>query len=145
MPTWTEIIIHHSVSPDTDGVDRNDIARWHLARHWIDIGYHFIVERVDDRYLAIMGRPLYLEGAHSPGHNRTAIGVCFVGDFSDHAPAHEQLICGARLIAGLCHAIGIPPGLIRAHRDVRATECPGKHFSVDHLRGLVETLLEEDK
>lgn len=123
---WSEVIVHHSASADGEHVDTDEIRRFHVESNgWRDIGYHFVVELVEGQYLAIAARPLYMVGAHCPGHNSTAIGVCLVGNFVEHGPPQEQVDCAARLIAGLCRILEIPVARIRPHSTFRNTECPG--------------------
>jgi hypothetical protein len=143
MLAWGRILIHHSAASERAGaVDFDQIRRHHVeANGWADVGYHFIVEKVGEGYRALMGRPLFQEGAHCPGQNRTAIGVCFVGDFSAAPPPEAMLVEGARLCAGLCSALKIPPGEIRPHRHFKATLCPGDSFNIEDLQARVRSLL----
>lgn len=67
-------IIHCSAS--TQG-DVAEIRRWHLARGWNDIGYHFVI-RPDGE--VEVGRMLHEIGAHCEGQNRDSIGTCLVGN-----------------------------------------------------------------
>jgi hypothetical protein len=137
--SWQEILIHHSAGSDTDHLDTDDIRRFHVGgRGWRDIGYHFVVERIEGTYAAIMGRPLNMAGEHSPGHNTVAIGVCLVGNFSDAPPPPEQLKCAADLVSGLAVAFRIPVGRVLRHNAVRATECPGDLFPWDAFLELVK-------
>lgn len=70
------IAVHCSAtSPDTDvGVD--EIRKWHKAKGWEDIGYHYVIRR-DGTVEA--GRSLEMQGAHVEGHNHESIGICLVG------------------------------------------------------------------
>jgi len=127
--TWSEIVIHHSASPDHPEADAPAIKEWHTkGRGWRDIGYHVVVELVGDHYLGIFGRPLSMPGAHAPGHNRTAIGVCLVGNFTEEPPPPRQLECASAVVGGLAVAFGIPLEAVLPHRDVRSTACPGDAF-----------------
>lgn len=51
--------------------------RWHKARGWRDVGYHFIIRR--DGEIEI-GRMLHEKGAHCLGHNDDSVGTCLVGN-----------------------------------------------------------------
>ena len=53
-----------------------EIRKWHLAKGWKDIGYHFVI-RLNGAIE--QGRPVEQVGAHVQGHNSTTIGVCYVG------------------------------------------------------------------
>lgn len=135
MPTWKRILIHHSASPDKSSyLDFDQIRRYHIEHNgWSDIGYHFIVESVGESIRVIAARPLYLSGAHCPGQNSTAIGICFVGNYTTAPPSDAMLKEGARFIAGLCHVLRIDPTEIKPHREYRSTECPGDKFPMSEL------------
>lgn len=133
---WSKIIIHHSAGSDTATLQTDDIDRQHTnVNKWADIGYHFVVEKVEGVYVAIVGRPLYMQGAHTPGQNAIAVGVCLVGNFSESEPPNEQLECAAKLVAGLQVALMLDADDIYPHRHFKATECPGVLFP---WRGFVE-------
>ena len=53
-----------------------DIDRWHKARGWRCIGYHFVVYRDGTVH---PGRPVEQIGAHTSNHNARSIGICYVG------------------------------------------------------------------
>ena len=81
MRNVDEIIIHCSDTPEDREVSVEEIRKWHTlpkpkGNGWKDIGYHFVV--LLDGTIAI-GRPLGEVGAHTLGHNRDTIGVCYVG------------------------------------------------------------------
>lgn len=72
----TGIVVHCSATREGQYVDAAEIRRWHLAKKWTDIGYHFVI-RLDGT--VEVGRPLRTAGAHVEGHNRTTVGICYVG------------------------------------------------------------------
>ena len=45
MRKITEIIIHCSATPEGKDFTVDDIRRWHLARKFADIGYHYVIYR----------------------------------------------------------------------------------------------------
>jgi len=67
-------IIHCSASA-TGGVA--EIRRWHLARGWKDIGYHFVIR--PDGEIEV-GRMLPDIGAHCEGYNLDSVGTCLIGN-----------------------------------------------------------------
>ena len=71
-----KIIIHCADTPEGRDVRAEEIRRWHKARGWSDIGYHYVVD-LDGTIEA--GRDVEIAGAHTAGHNATSIGVCYVG------------------------------------------------------------------
>lgn len=142
MSRWKGIIVHHSAGRDSDLLETDNIHRYHtLTRKWSDIGYHWLVEVVEGHVVAVMGRPSYRTGSHQKGKNGTHLGVCFVGNFNDAPPRNNMMHEGARLLAGLCVMNGLDASAISAHRDHKATDCPGKAFPFDRLVEMVEERL----
>lgn len=131
------IVLHHSASPD---VSAAEIHAWHMARGWAGIGYHFVIRK---NGTVERGRPLETIGAHAgPGINGYSIGICLSGDFMKEAPSVAQLASLKELIADLNkhYTASSPGGLeIKLHREVAATECPGKMFHVKQLKGLSQS------
>ena len=76
MRTINEIIIHCTATPVGRPVTVADIRRWHRARGFTDIGYHYVIALDGSVHV---GRPLSVAGAHCLGHNAHSIGVCYVG------------------------------------------------------------------
>ena len=130
------IICHHSASP-VDVLTWEDIRRIHVEeRGWSDCGYHFGVCRDDGKTFQVkQGRPVHIVGAHAKGHNATSIGVCFEGNFDKGRMPEAQFLMGATLISRLMEKYGI--GKLIAHRDVAATNCCGKYFPMETLRGWI--------
>lgn len=144
MPDWKRILIHHSATHDGPGADYPGIRRYHVeVNNWNDIGYHAVVEKVADRYIAIPGRPLTVQGAHCPGQNNVALGMCLVGNFELEAPPDGQLDEAASILAGWCIRFGIDVTEIKTHREFRETACPGSLFPINDLRARVARILAE--
>ena len=53
-----------------------EIRRWHLARGFDDVGYHFVIIRNGE---IEVGRQLCTVGAHCRGYNIDSIGTCLIG------------------------------------------------------------------
>lgn len=71
-----EIIIHCSDTREGQDFTVEDIRKWHKARGFNDIGYHYVIYR--DGTVAL-GRDVNIAGAHCTGHNTISIGVCYIG------------------------------------------------------------------
>lgn len=71
-----KIIVHCTATPEGKDYTVDEIRKWHLARGFSDIGYHYVVSRYGT---VNTGRPLRLIGAHCKGQNANSIGVCYVG------------------------------------------------------------------
>ena len=76
MRRITEIIIHCSATPEGKDFTVDDIRRWHLARKFADIGYHYVIYRDGSVH---KGRVENIAGAHCLGHNAHSIGICYIG------------------------------------------------------------------
>lgn len=70
------IVVHCSATKEGKSYDREDIKRWHLARKFNDVGYHFVI-KLDGTIE--LGRPLNKIGAHVKGGNTGTIGICYIG------------------------------------------------------------------
>lgn len=143
---WERIVIHHTVTPDGDGLlDLEAIRRFHTdspprGRGWSDIGYHWVVEKVGaGSYAAVMARPMYRNGSHVGGHNTGSLGVALVGDYSASEPPRAQYDAAAELCAALCRTLGIRTDQIFPHRHFKSTACPGS-VDIDRLREMVAQL-----
>lgn len=74
-----EIIVHCSATKEGQEVTVQDITKWHKARGFNTIGYHYVVYldgSIHD------GRDVDLIGAHCTNHNANSIGVCYVGGYA---------------------------------------------------------------
>lgn len=130
------IVIHHSATPDgTVYRDFDSLRRGHLARGFRDIGYHWVIERVNGALTAIPGRAEWESGAHCVGKNVDGIGVCVIGNFENEYPSEDLY----RFVAVLCRQIITRHTIVEigGHRDYDATKCPGKNFDLTYLRKLI--------
>lgn len=53
-----------------------EIRKWHKARGFNDIGYHFVIKRNGEIEI---GRTLNDIGAHCKGYNIDSVGTCLIG------------------------------------------------------------------
>jgi len=139
---WKGICIHHSASKDGTLRDWDTIKKWHLARGWRDIGYHFGIEALGDKYTVQEGRPLNMSGAHCPAVNSSRIGICVVGNFEVDVPHPQAILRLAELCASLCNQFKFPAQMINCHRDFAATLCPGKHMPMQYIVELTKYFMD---
>jgi hypothetical protein len=133
------IIIHHSATADTASKSWGAIKRYHVEHNgWSDIGYHFGVEQIGERYEILGGRPLHKQGAHTQGHNNF-IGICMVGNYEDKPPADDAMHLLFRLVFGLMIAYGFKPDQVRFHSDFAEKSCPGRNFPKRELIAKLRT------
>lgn len=70
------IVVHCSATPEGKDFTVEDIDRWHRARGFKEIGYHYVVYRDGTVH---SGRAENEIGAHVSGYNANSIGVCYIG------------------------------------------------------------------
>lgn len=123
--TITEIIVHCTATAEGRGYNVADITRWHKARGFATIGYHYVVYR-DGTIHA--GRDVNAIGAHCTGHNAHSIGVCYVGGCAADGKTPKDTRTGAQktaLVALLKRLRSIyPQATIHGHREFAAKACP---------------------
>lgn len=140
---WEFIVVHHTVN--------NIIVP---TRHWgkmIDeyhrrgkregypkfrngMGYHFLINpdgviEVGDRWI----NQIY--GAHCLGYNKRAIGIAFVGNFSDL----DNLPTVAQQASFEAIRNNLPNLKLYPHCAFRNTECPGKNLDLRNWFRLFES------
>tara|TARA_A100001515_G_C4434963_1_gene164987 strand:+ start:96 stop:509 length:414 start_codon:yes stop_codon:yes gene_type:complete len=77
MRQLNRIILHCSATKEGKDYSVETIRDWHVkGRGWSDIGYHWVI-RLDGSIE--VGRPLEKSGAHTKGHNKDSVGVCYIG------------------------------------------------------------------
>lgn len=70
------LVIHCSATPPSADIGVKTIEKWHRARGFRTIGYHYVIRR--DGSLE-NGRPEREAGAHVKGYNAASLGICLVG------------------------------------------------------------------
>lgn len=128
-----EIVVHCSATR-ADWMDdatlaskRAEIRRWHLAKDWADIGYHWLIDR-DGKVAA--GRPESVVGAHVEGHNTGKLGVCLIGGFgssADDSFGKHFTAAQDTSLRQLIQGIGMrtPIRRVSGHNEYAERACPG--------------------
>lgn len=120
----TEIIIHCSATKPGQKVDASTIDRWHRQRHFLMIGYHYVI--LPDGRIEL-GRPLNLAGAHCTGHNAHSLGICYVGGLDAQGqPADTrtpQQRASMKLLVRLLRLVW-PQATVHGHREFAVKACP---------------------
>jgi hypothetical protein len=130
-----KIILHHSASKDGNIKNWGQIRRYHInQRGWVNIGYHYGIELVDYDYEILVGRFENENGAHCPGQNSQALGICLVGNFQWHPVPLLQWHKALKLVRQLMANHNLKPEDVYGHREFKATACPGKNFDMDKFR-----------
>ena len=144
---WRWIVIHHSA---TDAGSAAAFDAFHRgARHWDELGYHFVVGNgggSSDGLVEVGSRwPKQKWGAHcrvgdSEEYNYFGIGICLVGNFDKRRPTESQMASLARLVDYLAARYRIDDAHIIGHGAVGDTRCPGRCFPMGELLARVHRL-----
>lgn len=122
------IVLHHSGVSGHHTVE--DIHRWHLNKGWAGIGYHYFITKEGIVYEC---RPRNKVGAHTRGHNRNSVGICFEGNFNKEELTARQEKAAIKLLTLL--SIAYPDAELRRHSDFNAQRsCPGRNFPFDRIK-----------
>lgn len=131
----THIIIHHSLTKDSETVSWNAIRRYHIETlGWRDIGYHYGIELVGDYYEVLIGRMLGEVGAHcsQAGMNKKGVGICCLGNFDIATIPTQQFSRLVALTTSLMDMFEIPAGNVEPHSKYATYKsCPGSLFPWD--------------
>ena len=125
MRKINQIIIHCSDTIEGKNFTVDDIKKWHKARGWKDIGYHYVVYLDGSIH---KGRNEEVDGAHCEGHNAHSIGVCYIGGKEagtfkakdTRTKAQKEALI--RLLMKL--VCKYPDAEIVGHRDLANRKCP---------------------
>lgn len=154
LPVGT-VFIHHAAGPSPIN-EAAEVAMlqqddaYHRSKGWDGLGYSFVIGPSGTVY---EGRGQKV-GAHTMANNRTAFGICFLGNFMTALPTPAAMMACAELIQllrqanpgfGLPHGALVPDSAIKGHRDAIVngapypTSCPGDQLyaNLPNLRRLV--------
>lgn len=125
MRKITKIIIHCSATKEGKDYTVADIDRWHRARGFRKIGYHFVIYRDGSIHV---GRSKSEIGAHCTGQNSISIGICYIGGLASDGKTpkdtrtKEQKESLRALIEQLKEEF---PGVtLHGHREFANKACP---------------------
>lgn len=136
------IVIHHSLTEDGKTVNWQAIREYHInTQKWLDVGYHYGIELVNERYEILKGRMDNIAGAHCLGFNDCSIGICCIGNFDETEPSPEMMGLLVKLVKSLMAIYNIPVDKVIGHwqsyelrgRKIEKT-CPGNKLSIWSLR-----------
>lgn len=129
--TINQIIVHCTATPGQRDYSVSEIRRWHIARGFSDIGYHYVIHPNGN---VSEGRDVNIAGAHCLGHNTHSIGVCYVGGCATDGitpmdtRTPEQRDALVALLMDLQRTY--PKARIYGHRDFANKACPS--FNATH-------------
>ena len=125
MRIINEIIVHCAATREGRDFTVEDITRWHKARGFATIGYHYVIYRDGSIH---EGRPLEQIGAHCVGHNKHSIGICYIGGCASDGktPKDTRTPEQKEALLALLRRLKarFPNATIYGHRDFAAKACP---------------------
>lgn len=132
MRAINRIILHCSATPEDKDFTVADIDRWHKARGWQGIGYHYVVYRDGSVH---NGRDIAVAGAHTSGYNKNSIGVCYIGGVAadGKTPKDTRTPAQRRALRVLVEQLQkqFPQATIHGHYEFAAKACPS--FKIEDL------------
>ena len=140
----TEIIVHCTATPEGRNFTVADIRAGHLARGFVDIGYHYVIYLDGSVH---EGRNIHQTGAHCTGHNQNSVGISYVGgvEADGRTPkdtrTREQKAALVTLLADLCKLYKLPVTRIFGHYQFANKACPS--FRIEPLRDEVAKKLKQ--
>ena len=141
MRQINKIIVHCAATREDRDFTVEDITRWHKARGFATIGYHYVIYRDGSIH---EGRPLEQVGAHCVGQNKHSIGICYIGGCASDGKTPkdtrtpEQKEAMLSLLRRL--KAQFPNATIHGHRDFVAKACPS-FDATSEFRSLAVTIL----
>ena len=124
MRKITELIIHCSATPEGKDYTVADIDRWHKARGFKMIGYHYVIYRDGSIHT---GRPLEMVGAHCTSHNAHSIGICYIGGLDRSGnPKDTRTQVQKDVLWSLVKSLQkrFPDATVHGHREFANKACP---------------------
>lgn len=125
MRKINEIIIHCSATAEGKAFYAKDIDKWHKARGWKGIGYHYVID-LDGK--VEKGRPVEEIGAHCTNHNKYSIGICYIGGLAKDGktPKDTRTDEQKEALWGLLRELlcKYPKATIHGHNEFAAKACP---------------------
>ena len=125
MREINKIIIHCSATREGENFEVAEIRKWHLARGFSDIGYHFYIDLYGEIH---KGRDIAKIGAHCKGHNRNSIGICYCGgvEADGKTPKDTRYDCQKKSLIAVLRTLKAmyPNAVIHSHNDFANKACP---------------------
>lgn len=125
LATIDTIVIHCSATPPSMDVSAQDIDKWHKARGFDMIGYHYFVDLAG---LVHQGRSIDIVGAHAKSNNHNTIGICYAGGVDEDKNPTDTITKTQRdSISNLIISLGLilqKPLKVIGHNELSTKACP---------------------
>lgn len=135
MRTINKIILHCTATIEGKDYRAKDIDRWHKARGWKGIGYHYVID-LDGT--VEKGRKDSEIGAHCSGQNAHSIGVVYVGGLATDGKTakdtrtKEQKAALITLVKKLLKQYNLTINNVYCHNQFANKACPS--FSINTFK-----------
>jgi hypothetical protein len=136
----TLIAIHHSGPPGWLPITTEEycrrIARNDVRKGWPGASYAFVIGQ-DGTICQV--NELTTVAYHASSYNAKAVGICVLGDFrpgKNEKPTMAQLDSLDQLVRYLLKRLNLRAGIIKAHRELMQTACPGGQWFENWRTGL---------
>lgn len=134
-----KIIIHHSLTKDSDTLSWGAIRRYHLEQGFDGVGYHAGAEIVNKHLEILKGRFHIQQGAHTKGHNWDSLAACAVGNFDIDTPHPELYDLLARLCREWLEIYSLDIDDVHPHSEYASYKsCPGRLFDMQLLKEFIK-------
>ena len=133
MREINKIIVHCSATREGENYEVAEIRKWHLARGFSDIGYHFYIDLYGEIH---KGRDISKIGAHCKGHNRNSIGICYCGgvEADGKTPKDTRNTEQRRALVAVLRTLKamFPNANIHSHNDFANKACPSFNATLEY-------------
>ena len=133
MREINKIIVHCSATREGENFEVAEIRKWHLARGFSDIGYHFYIDLYGEIH---KGRDISKIGAHCKGHNRNSIGICYCGgvEADGKTPKDTRYDCQKESLTAVLRTLKAmyPNAVIHSHNDFANKACPSFNATLEY-------------
>lgn len=122
----SHVIIHCSATPPSMDIGVREIDRWHRARGWLKVGYHYVIRRNGD---IESGRAVDAHGAHAKGYNAKSVGICMIGGVSESNSKKPDGNFTPEQWVSLLHLVNqtkatYPTAKVIGHNEISNKACP---------------------
>ena len=133
MREINKIIVHCSATREDENFEVAEIRKWHLARGFNDIGYHFYIDLYGEIH---KGRDINKIGAHCKGHNCNSIGLCYCGgvEADGKTPKDTRNVEQRRALVAVLRTLKAmyPNAIIHSHNDFANKACPSFNATLEY-------------
>lgn len=128
------IILHCSATKEGKDFTVADIDKWHKARGFNCIGYHYVIYRDGSVH---EGRDVDKIGAHTTGQNANSIGICYIGGVDANGKAKdtrtpEQKKALVKLVKELLQKYSLTSNQVYGHYQFANKACPS--FKIEDFK-----------